>query len=134
MNVYVRALASALARAGVECDVYTRAEDADQPRGGRGRAGLPGRARHRRSRGGRSRATSFPILVDDFVDETARILDAGPPVEVLHANYWLSGAVAHQLKHARDFRWSRPSTRLLASRPTPASTTTPTSARGSSTR
>ena len=27
MNVYVRALASALARAGVECDVYTRSED-----------------------------------------------------------------------------------------------------------
>ena len=26
MNVYVRALASALAQAGVDCDVYTRAE------------------------------------------------------------------------------------------------------------
>src|SRR5262245_46520353 len=31
MNVYVRALASALARAGVECDVYTRAEQRAQP-------------------------------------------------------------------------------------------------------
>ena len=31
MNVYVRALASALARAGVECDVYTRAEHPEQP-------------------------------------------------------------------------------------------------------
>src|SRR6185437_8404275 len=32
MNVYVRALASARARAGVACDVYTRAEDpAQQP-------------------------------------------------------------------------------------------------------
>ena len=31
MNVYVRALASALARAGVECDVYTRAEHRAQP-------------------------------------------------------------------------------------------------------
>src|SRR5258707_5877527 len=31
MNVYVRALATALARAGVECDVYTRAEHAAQP-------------------------------------------------------------------------------------------------------
>ena len=27
MNVYVRALASALARAGVACDVFTRSED-----------------------------------------------------------------------------------------------------------
>ena len=32
MNVYVRALACALARAGVECDVYTRAEDPTQPK------------------------------------------------------------------------------------------------------
>ena len=31
MNVYVDALASALARAGVECDVYTRAEHPEQP-------------------------------------------------------------------------------------------------------
>ena len=38
MNVYVRALASALARAGVECDVYTRAEDPAAVAGRRGRA------------------------------------------------------------------------------------------------
>ena len=25
-----------------------------------------------------------------------------PPVDVLHGNYWLSGAVAHRLKHALD--------------------------------
>jgi D-inositol-3-phosphate glycosyltransferase len=31
MNVYVRALASALTRAGVSCDVYTRAENPNQP-------------------------------------------------------------------------------------------------------
>src|SRR5262252_5275225 len=31
MNVYVRALASSLARAGVECDVYTRAEHRSDP-------------------------------------------------------------------------------------------------------
>ncbi|MDQ1397246.1 MAG: D-inositol-3-phosphate glycosyltransferase, partial [Acidimicrobiaceae bacterium] len=31
MNVYVRELSAALARAGVECDVYTRAERAEQP-------------------------------------------------------------------------------------------------------
>jgi len=31
MNVYVRELSAALARAGVECDVYTRAEHAAQP-------------------------------------------------------------------------------------------------------
>src|SRR5947209_16291868 len=31
MNVYVRELSAALARAGVECDVYTRAESPEQP-------------------------------------------------------------------------------------------------------
>ena len=31
MNIYVRSLASALARAGVACDVYTRAEHPGQP-------------------------------------------------------------------------------------------------------
>src|SRR5476651_2528020 len=31
MNVYVRALATGLAHAGVECDVFTRREDPDTP-------------------------------------------------------------------------------------------------------
>src|SRR5487761_870055 len=31
MNVYVRELSSSLARAGVECDVYTRAESPELP-------------------------------------------------------------------------------------------------------
>jgi len=31
MNVYVRELSSSLARAGVECDVYTRASGDDLP-------------------------------------------------------------------------------------------------------
>ena len=30
------------------------------------------------------------------------MLLASPPVDVLHANYWLSGAVAHKLKHQLD--------------------------------
>src|ERR1700716_4336194 len=34
LNVYVRALASSLARAGVECDVFTRAERRGGPRVG----------------------------------------------------------------------------------------------------
>ena len=49
MNVYVRALASALARAGVAVDVLTRAEHAEQPTVRRGRARLPRAARRRRA-------------------------------------------------------------------------------------
>jgi D-inositol-3-phosphate glycosyltransferase len=101
MNVYVRALATALARAGVACDVYTRAEDPKQPPVVEVEAGF--RVVHVAA-GPRAPLPRYelPSLVDAFVNETTRLLDAGPPVEVLHANYWLSGAVAHRLKHLRD--------------------------------
>jgi D-inositol-3-phosphate glycosyltransferase len=101
MNVYVRALASALARAGVECDVYTRAEDHRQARVVEVEPGF--RVVHVEA-GPRAvvARSALPGLVDAFLDETTRLLDAGPPVDVLHANYWLSGAVAHRLKHLRD--------------------------------
>jgi D-inositol-3-phosphate glycosyltransferase len=101
MNVYVRALASALARAGVGCDVYTRAEHADQPEVVEVEPGF--RVVHVTA-GARAPLPRCELLalVDPFVDEATRLLDAGPAVEVLHANYWLSGAVAHRLKHLRD--------------------------------
>ena len=101
MNVYVRALASALARAGVECDVYTRAEHENQPRVVEVEPGF--RVVHVTA-GPRTPVPRYELLdlVDPFVRETNRLLEAAPPVEVLHANYWLSGAVAHQLKHLRD--------------------------------
>ena len=101
MNVYVRALASALARAGVACDVYTRSEDSTRPHVVEVEPGF--RVLHVKA-GPQAVIPPFelPSLVDEFIAETGRILDAGPPVEVLHANYWLSGAVAHKLKHQRD--------------------------------
>src|SRR6187401_2463070 len=101
MNVYVRALAAALARAGVECDVYTRSEDPVQPRVIDVEPGF--RVVHVEA-GPQHPVPRFelPGLVDAFIDATTELLDAGPPVDVLHGNYWLSGAVAHQLKHRRD--------------------------------
>jgi D-inositol-3-phosphate glycosyltransferase len=101
MNVYVRALASALARAGVACDVYTRAEDPNQAPVVEVERGF--RVVHVTA-GPRALVPrcELPGLVDSFVDEATRLLDAASPVEVLHANYWLSGAVAHRLKHLRD--------------------------------
>jgi D-inositol-3-phosphate glycosyltransferase len=101
MNVYVRALASALARAGVGCDVYTRAEHSNEPEVVEVEPGF--RVVHVTA-GPRAPLPRCELLglVDPFVDEATRLLDAGPPVEVLHANYWLSGAVAHRLKHLRD--------------------------------
>jgi D-inositol-3-phosphate glycosyltransferase len=101
MNVYVKALASALARAGVHCDVYTRNED---PRQSPVVEVEPGFRVVHVTAGPRANVAraELPNLVEPFVAEATRLLDAGPPVDVLHANYWLSGAVAHRLKHLRD--------------------------------
>ena len=92
MNVYVRSLAGALARAGVECDLLTRCED-------------PGRARRRRRRAGcacrppRAPVRRSPIdkrdlsrLVDPLVDAARALhLVEHAGFDVLHANYWISG-------------------------------------------
>jgi D-inositol-3-phosphate glycosyltransferase len=101
MNVYIRALGSALARAGVGVDVLTRAEHAEQPPivdvepGFRVLhvpvgpcAPVPLR--------------DLPDLVGDFTDAAHRVLERAGTYEVLHANYWVSGAVGHRLKHELD--------------------------------
>ncbi len=99
MNIYVRSLAAALARAGVGCDVYTRAEHLGQPpvvtvepnfRVFHVPAGpvapVP--------------KENLPGLVDEFTEAMlGRIRSCGRDYEALHANYWLSGQVAHRLKH-----------------------------------
>ncbi len=99
MNIYVRSLASALSRAGVACDVYTRAEHPGQPpvvtvepnfRVFNVPAGPVGPVAKE----------SLPGLVDEFTEAMlSRIRSCGRDYELLHANYWLSGQVAHRLKH-----------------------------------
>jgi len=101
MNVYVRALAAALARAGVPVDVLTRAEHPEQPPCIEVEPGfrvlhvpvgpcapLPLRA--------------LPELVGEFSDAAQRMLARTGLPDVLHANYWVSGAVGHRLKHELD--------------------------------
>src|SRR5439155_18315984 len=88
MNVYVRALAGALARAGVPVDVLTRAEHPEQPPcveiepGFRvlhveagPRAPMPLRA--------------LPDLVGAFTDAARDVLARAGGCDVLHANYWV---------------------------------------------
>jgi D-inositol-3-phosphate glycosyltransferase len=101
MNVYVRALASALARAGIDCDVYTRAEHPEQRAIVKVESGF--RVVHVDA-GPRAPVAKHELvdLVEPFVAAAHDRLLASPPVDVLHANYWLSGAVAHKLKHALD--------------------------------
>ena len=97
MNVYVRELAAALARAGVAADVYTRAEDRDQ-------AAVvnvePGLRVHHIAAGplGAVDKSELPDLVDEFAAGVLERMVANP-AEAIHANYWLSGAAGHTLKH-----------------------------------
>ena len=101
MNVYVRALGSALARAGVAVDVLTRAEHPEQPpvvevepdfRVLHVPAGPCAPVRLR----------ELPDLVGEFADASRRLLERTGDYDVLHANYWVSGAVGHRLKHELD--------------------------------
>jgi D-inositol-3-phosphate glycosyltransferase len=99
MNIYVRSLASALARAGVACDVYTRAEHPGQPRV----VTVEPNFRVVNVPAGPLAPVpkeKLPDLVDEFTESMlAQIRGCGRDYEVLHANYWLSGQVAHRLKH-----------------------------------
>ncbi|MBM3657067.1 MAG: glycosyltransferase family 1 protein [Actinobacteria bacterium] len=97
MNVYVRELTSSLARLGVQCTTYTR-------------AWKPGLAdvvdiepNHRLVH---VRAGDFDVpkeqlidIVPEFTDMVSHHLRTHSAVQVIHANYWLSGLAGHSLKH-----------------------------------
>src|SRR5690349_6074386 len=96
MNVYVRELSASLAQAGVDVRVYVR----------RWIDGLPDRVRvepglevvHVDAGPVDLAKEALPSVVDAFADGVAAdLLDR--PVDVLHANYWLSAVAAHRLKH-----------------------------------
>jgi len=101
MNVYVRSLAAALAAAGVECDVLTRAEDRRQPPIVELEPGV--RVVHLRA-GPLAPVDKrdLPGLVDPLVDAAREHLVENPGFDGIHAHYWISGAVGHQLKHQLD--------------------------------
>jgi D-inositol-3-phosphate glycosyltransferase len=101
MNVYVRALGSALARAGVAVDVLTRAEHPEQPPVVEVEPGF--RVLHVPAGPcAPVRLRELPDLVGAFTDASRRLLERGGDYDVLHANYWVSGAVGHRLKHELD--------------------------------
>ena len=97
MNVYVRELCTALARAGHQCDAYTRADDPDLP------SVLPvepGFRVHHVPAGplGPVPKAELGGLVEEFADGVEARL-AERPADLIHAHYWLSGAAGHLLKH-----------------------------------
>jgi D-inositol-3-phosphate glycosyltransferase len=111
MNVYVRELTTALARRGVECDVYTRAWAEDLP------ATVfvePGFRVHHVPAGPLAPMSkeSLPAVVDEFADNVASSMSDGVGIpedigghygfDAVHANYWLSGLAGHKVKHELD--------------------------------
>ncbi|MEI8051116.1 MAG: glycosyltransferase [Actinomycetes bacterium] len=111
MNVYVREMASALARAGSQCDVFTRSEDPSLP----GTVAVePGFTVHNVVAGpvGPVPKEHLEALVPEFTDRVLTAMttsEGGPiderdggPYDLVHANYWLSGLAGHIIKHELD--------------------------------
>src|SRR5450631_2841640 len=98
MNVYVRELASAVARQGHEVDVFTRCDSSAFPAI---QLVEPGFRVHHVS-AGPARPLERHELADHvkvFTDEVARSFDLYGLPDAIHANYWLSGLAGHRLKH-----------------------------------
>jgi D-inositol-3-phosphate glycosyltransferase len=100
MNVYVHELAAAMARSGVDVEVYTRADDPALP------AIVsvePGLRVHHIAAGPLAPVLKEELveLVPEFVDGVAMRMAERPP-DAIHANYWLSGVAGHELKHRFD--------------------------------
>jgi D-inositol-3-phosphate glycosyltransferase len=104
MNVYVLELASALARTGVECDVFTRAWSPDLAPTV---TVEPGLRVHHVPAGPLGPVPKerlekvVPEFTERVLDHMTAESDMGP-FETIHANYWLSGLAGHTIKHELD--------------------------------
>ena len=100
MNVYVRELVSALSHAGVECTTYTRRSRADQPDVVQVEPGH--RVVHIDAGPLDLAKEQLPTVLTEFGDRVIDHLRTDSPADVVHANYFLSGLVAHRIKHELD--------------------------------
>jgi D-inositol-3-phosphate glycosyltransferase len=100
MNVYVREMVSSLSQAGVECTTYTRADRSDLP------PEVWVEPNHRvvyiEAGPHHLPKEALPEIVDEFTERVLDDLAANGGADVVHANYWLSGVVAHRIKHELD--------------------------------
>src|SRR5580700_2732295 len=111
MNVYVRELASAVARSGADCDVFTRAWSPELPPVIEVEPGL---RVHHIAAGPLAPMVKelLPDVVPEFTDRVLGLMtspsglrlgdEEGGPFEAVHANYWLSGLAGHTIKHELD--------------------------------
>ena len=96
MNVYIREFVSSLTQAGVRCDVFVRHWDDSLDPIVEVEPGF--RVIHVPAGPAEMSKEELPGIVDEFTSWMREWLER-EPVDVLHANYWLSGVVGHQLKH-----------------------------------
>ena len=98
MNVYVRELASAVARQGHEVDVFTRRDSSAVPTTQLVEPGF--RVHHVASGPPRTlERREQEDHVKGFTDAVAEHFSRHGSPDALHANYWLSGLAGHRLKH-----------------------------------
>ncbi len=99
MNVYIREFVSSLTQAGVLCDVFVRRWTNELDPIVEVEPGF--RVIHVPAGPVDMHKEALPTIVPEF---TAWMRDwlSENPVDVLHANYWLSGVVGHELKHDLD--------------------------------
>lgn len=96
MNVYIREFVSSLTQAGVACDVFVRKWSNELEAIVEIEPGF--RVIHVPAGPVDMDKEDLPKIVDDFAGWMRDWLHDNP-VDVLHANYWLSGVVGHKLKH-----------------------------------
>lgn len=97
MNVYVRELVSSLAQAGVSSVVFVRRHRHDLPEVVDVEPGF--RVVHVDAGPPDLPKEHLLDTVGEFTVGVGRVLRRMDSVDLLHANYWLSGLAAHRLKH-----------------------------------
>lgn len=100
MNVYIRELVGHLAHTGAQVHVYVRAWHPDLPAEVELEPGV--RVVHITAGPHDLEKEQLYDIVDEFADKVEADIIAQGGVDVLHANYWLSGVAGHRIKHRLD--------------------------------
>lgn len=100
MNVYVRELVGHLAHTGAMVHVYVRTWHPDLPAEVQLEPGV--RVVHIPAGPYDLEKEELYDIVDEFADKVEADIVAQGGVDVLHANYWLSGVAGHRIKHRLD--------------------------------
>jgi len=100
MNVYIRELVGHLAHTGAVCHVYVRAWSPDLPAEVILEPGV--RVVHIAAGPYDLEKEQLYDIVDEFADKVEADIIAQGGVDILHANYWLSGVAGHRIKHRLD--------------------------------